>query len=238
MTEFAKVLLVAIFISPAFAVATEDVGDSLRMDLHRLTKETHRQTVSYNNARKFIIGYLHTEPSTNGNYYVIRDVYCQDEHMTRGPREGASGMNVEHTWPQSHFFGGATQLRMKSDLHHLFPTKTRINAERGNLKFGPINGRKMAISCEASTKGEGVDGSPRFEPPHAHKGNVARALFYFAVRYGGRIDTDEEAALREWNHLDPVDEAEMKRNDEIERLQGNRNPFIDHPEYADSIPNF
>ncbi|MBK7892551.1 MAG: endonuclease [Bdellovibrionales bacterium] len=54
---------------------------------------------------------------------------------------------------------------MKSDLHHLFPTKTRINAERGNLKFGPINGRKMPISCEASTKGEGVDGSPALNRP-------------------------------------------------------------------------
>ena len=47
-----------------------------------------------------------------------------------------------------------------------------------------------------------------------------------------------EATLRRWNKLDPVDQAELERNDAIEKIQGNRNPFIDHPEYVDQISNF
>lgn len=44
--------------------------------------------------------------------------------------------------------------------------------------------------------------------------------------------------LLQWNAADPVDACEMRRNDRIHaQWQGNRNPFIDHPEWADAIWN-
>ena len=75
-------------------------------------------------------------------------------------------------------------------------------------------------------------------PPAEHKGNVARALFYFAICYNLSISETEEFYLRQWHLFDPVDAEEIERNDQIEELQGNRNPFIDNPELVSSIRNF
>ena len=73
------------------------------------------------------------------------------------------------------------------------------------------------------------------------KGDTARILFYLFTRYS-QADSYRFTAvaqslemLLEWNRLDPVDEWEMERNNETAKIQGNRNPFIDHPEFADII---
>ncbi|RYZ68005.1 MAG: nuclease, partial [Proteobacteria bacterium] len=83
-----------------------------------------------------------------------------------------------------------------------------------------------------------LQGGHFFEPPDAHKGNVARALFYFSVRYNIKIDPIEENFLKAWNKADPVDQEESGRNEAIMKIQGNRNPFVDFPELADSIGDF
>ena len=56
-------------------------------------------------------------------------------------------------------------------------------------------------------------------------------MFYFAIRYGHTIDTEQATFFREWNDIDPVDSAELLRTGAIEEVQGNRNPFVDHPEF-------
>ena len=77
-----------------------------------------------------------------------------------------------------------------------------------------------------------------FEPRDEVKGDVARILFYLMIRYNEAdsyklttVATSVEMLLR-WNEADPVDSWEMNRNNVIEGIQGNRNPFIDHPELA------
>ena len=77
-----------------------------------------------------------------------------------------------------------------------------------------------------------------FEPPKEHKGNVARALFYFSVKYKIAINDKEEEFLKRWDDLDPIDDEERARNDEIANIQMSRNPFIDFPNLADQISNF
>jgi deoxyribonuclease I len=77
-----------------------------------------------------------------------------------------------------------------------------------------------------------------FEPPAEHRGNAARAIFYMSVRYDKELPEKLEATLRQWHRDDPVDAAEIERCDEIERLQGNRNLFIDRPELVDLIADF
>jgi hypothetical protein len=86
----------------------------------------------------------------------------------------------------------------------------------------------------------GKDSSNRttFEVRLAHRGNVARAIFYFSVRYNLAVAPAEEAALRVWHVQDPVDAAESARNDVIDQVQHNRNPFIDHPEFVAKITDF
>ena len=77
-----------------------------------------------------------------------------------------------------------------------------------------------------------------FEVRPKFRGDIARAHFYFAVRYNQPIPQDEENILRAWHHEDPVDARERKRNNEIEKVQLNRNCFVDRPDFVDLIADF
>ena len=102
-----------------------------------------------------------------------------------------------------------------------------------------VNGRAVNKTCQTSRRGMAIGSSlTAFEPPENHRGNVARALFYFSVRYKIQIDPLEEGYLRDWHREDPVDAEERKRNDEIFKIQQNRNPFIDEPLLVDDIRDF
>jgi len=124
----------------------------------------------------------------------------------------------------------------ETDLHHLYPTDRKANDIRGNYPFGKVE--KVKWEQGGSKFGLDAQGCTVFEPPDAHKGNVARAMFYVSDIYGLRLPDDEEAVLKSWNHLDPVDADELRRNDTISRYQHNRNPFVDQPSLADRVSDF
>lgn len=148
-------------------------------------------------------------------------------------------INAEHTWPQSRFAGGFSKEMQKADLHHLFPADSEMNSTRSSFPFGEVVKDSQELKCREARIGSVSESQGIFfEPPDSHKGNVARALFYFSVRYKVTIDPIQEKYLRLWNYEDLPDEEEISRNEEIFRLQGNRNPFIDHPELADLILDF
>lgn len=197
------------------------------------------KVLGYRGARKVLFGKLHLEQSSQG--YYVKDVYCRKEITSArtniGPNmiPNSTVMNCEHTWPQSKFTRRFDKETQKSDLHHLYPTDSRANSVRGNYDFGNIDNDGKLRDCSAS-RSAGHGG--RFEPPTEHKGNVARALFYFSVRYQLEINAKQEAVLREWNIQDPVDANEIERNNGIYSVQNNRNPFIDFPNLVDSISNF
>jgi len=159
--------------------------------------------------------------------------------------------NREHTWPSS-WFGGYSP--MKSDLHHVFPTDGYVNNKRGSYPFGQV-GSPSWTSTNGSMVGRSdqCDASYRvFEPIDAYKGDIARAFFYMAIRYRGEdedwtssgategtwIEPWAEQVLRAWHILDPPDAKEIDRNNAIAALQGNRNPFIDHPEWVCFLEDF
>ncbi len=144
-----------------------------------------------------------------------------------------SVMNTEHTWPRSQ---GSDTLPALSDLNHLFPVMTDANSTRSNYPFGEVEYANW--SSGGSLEGYDASGREVFEPRDSHKGDVARAMFYFAVRYEKSIPYFEEEVLREWNIMDPPDAKEIQRAGTIEDIQGKRNPFVDHPEYADRIDDF
>ena len=149
-------------------------------------------------------------------------------------------LNCEHTWPQSKFSKAFPTELQKSDMHHLFPTDSKANSTRGNFDFADVSYNENLRDCTSSKSGPSVTsgGHTYFEPPTSHKGNVARAIFYFSIRYKMPVDPTQEEFLKRWNQLDPIDDQEVARNSAIEKLQGNRNPFIDHPEYIDAISDF
>jgi deoxyribonuclease-1 len=199
-------------------------------------------SLGYRGARKVLFGKLHLEEDGDG--YYIKDVYCRKKITNNQTQIGPNIIpnhaliNCEHTWPQSKFSGRFQKGMQKSDLHHLFPTDSRANSTRGNHEFANVSGDTLAEDCDASRSGVPKGGYDFFEPPTEHKGNVARALFYFSVRYQIKISSQQEAYLREWNIQDPVDESERERNQTIFEIQRNRNPFIDFPELIDRIQNF
>jgi len=206
------------------------------------------QTVlGYDGARKWMFGKYYLQTDTSGSYSV-EDKYCERTYTNKdfGGHEGlAPGVipngnviNTEHTWPQSKFTGKYPKEMQKSDVHHLFPTDTKQNSLRGNYPFGEVVGASKT-NCEPSRFGDASNSNLKvFEPPAAHKGHVARALFYFSTRYEIAITPAEEEILKKWDAEHPVDAEEMQRNDEIYKVQGNRNPFIDFPELAKQISDF
>ncbi|MEP0174009.1 MAG: ExeM/NucH family extracellular endonuclease [Paraglaciecola sp.] len=149
--------------------------------------------------------------------------------------------NREHSWPSSHGFGDDS-FEAYTDIHHLRPSDVTINSTRGNLDFDDSDSEISAAP------GNFVD-SDSFEPRDDIKGDVARMMFYMDTRYEGAdvtpdlevvndyTDTSSEqigllCRLWEWHVEDPVDASEMARNDAIYEYQGNRNPYIDHSEWA------
>ena len=157
--------------------------------------------------------------------------------------------NREHSFPKS-WFGGEI-LPMYTDLFHIYPTDGWVNNKRMNFPFGTT-----ASPTWTSTNGSrlgpcsytGYTGTV-FEPVDSYKGDFARSYFYMAVRYYGE-DSEWPGSdmadgsqpkpwalnmLLEWDQSDPVSQKETDRNEAVFLIQGNRNPFIDNPDYATQI---
>ncbi len=151
------------------------------------------------------------------------------------------GFNTEHTWPQSK---GATGIA-QSDLHHLHPANITTNERRGSLPYGEVVSSDWSVGEGARQAQRGVDalGKTVFEPREDIKGDIARGLLYFYTRYSQSRPSDftlenfrhELPTLLAWHKQDPVTAAERLRNDAVQRVQGNRNPFVDRPEFVDQI---
>jgi deoxyribonuclease-1 len=214
------------------------------------SKCLEHRSVGYRTARKYLFGKLHLRTGTNqnSNQYFVKGVYCNSEFTNSTPGVGRIGpmkvpnankLNCEHTWPQSKFNGSYSKGMQKSDLHHLFPTNSRANSMRGNYPFGEVD-TEIETMCNSVKLGN-VGGDFRtyyFQPPANHRGNVARALFYFSIRYDMPLKETQEAFLRKWHIADPVDDEERARNNEIMKIQGNRNPFIDMPDLVSRFSDF
>ncbi|WP_310527437.1 endonuclease [Nocardioides sp.] len=159
---------------------------------------------------------------------------------------GVDDWNREHVWAQSHG-GFGTTPGPGTDVHHLRPEDVTVNGTRGNKDFD-LGGSTVAQCTDCWTDADS------FEPRDAVKGDVARMLFYMAIRYEGDDGFPDlelnnsingstpwhgkTSILLQWNTEDPVSTFEMRRNDRIHSTwQGNRNPFIDHPEWATAIWN-
>ncbi len=174
--------------------------------------------------------------------------WSTDQCSTTPGFEG-SCYNREHSFPKS-WFGGEVSP-MYTDLHHLIPSDSYVNTMRNNYPYGEVsvadwtsqNGSKRGTCTYPGYTGVA------FEPIDAYKGDLARIYFYMAVRYYGEDGSwpgsamVEGAQLRpwalnmllEWHAADPVDAVEQARNNAVYAIQGNRNPFIDDPDYAAAI---
>jgi len=151
------------------------------------------------------------------------------------------GVNCEHTWPQSM---GADTEPQKSDMHHLFPCKDNVNSSRGNDPYAEIPDQDTekwyrldyyltTIPTEYIDEyAEKENDTPQsFEPREDHKGDAARAMFYFYAIYRDVADTIfwnvQKDVLLQWHYADPVDLWEYNRSNQIGTYQdGIPNPFV------------
>lgn len=109
----------------------------------------------------------------------------------------------------------------EGDMHNLLPSVGQLNAIRQNFPFGEIEGEERLAGCDFEVR-EGV-----VEPRPEARGDLARAILYAAATYGVPLRTEHYRTLRRWHAEDPPSAFERRRNERIEALQGNRNPFID-----------
>lgn len=167
--------------------------------------------------------------------------------------------NREHVWCKNHSNGLYTAVQENnkgagSDIHHVRPALMTINSTRSNVPYGIVN---KSSATQIGDTGN-YFGNNIFEPSDEIKGDIARILMYVYVRYSSSLNStydtiiDKRGDLRitdivttpsgleedawnlllSWNDLDPVNYLEMNRNEEGQKLQNNRNVFIDHQEFA------
>ena len=135
-------------------------------------------------------------------------------------------------------------------MHNLRPADVTVNVSKSNKDFHDIE------DSETNAEGEAPDtftDDDFFEPRDEIKGDVARILFYMDMRYESKsldlslmdrktyTGDNELGVLRtliKWHEEDPVDQYEIDRHEKAYGYQGNRNPFIDHPEWVCVIPDF
>jgi endonuclease I len=214
-------------------------GNELKYALHVIIKN-HNEP-SYNDLRDFILKESDEDPENPNNVILLYSGISRPKSMFGG---NSGDWNREHVWAKSHGdFGNDPPCG--TDAHHIRPTDVQVNALRGNLDFD--NGGSPVSGAPGCYK----DGDS-FEPRDEVKGDVARMIFYMDVRYEGDngeldltvVDAVNTApapelgklsVLLEWHQQDPPDDFERNRNDVVYSYQDNRNPFIDHPEYAEEI---
>ncbi len=177
----------------------------------------------------------------------LRGVYTgYTIHLPQGedPSQAAfaQDINLEHTYPKSQ---GAAGGQQESDMHHLFPTRVEVNADRGSLPFGESPDDQTTKWYYQTLEQSNIPSSnidawsellenSLFEPREDHKGNVARAMFYFYTMYRDAADQanpdffeEQRATLCQWHALDPVDSLEWERTFLIAHYQDDKpNPFV------------
>ena len=193
---------------------------------------------------------LYRDPNNSDNiilFYSQASINNEDQDAGGDP---GTYFNREHLWPRS--YGVGTSGDDNSDLHSLVPAYKSVNSTRGNKYFDNSDPNESQYSNPANVLAPNcTSNSDTFEPGDAQKGRVARAILYMDTRYDDLelVDTPPSPApdsssnrmaqlstLLNWNRRFPPTDNEITNNQKIyESYQNNRNPYIDHPEFADKI---
>ncbi len=201
--------------------------------------------LDYDDARDTLYAKIYLESDSVEGVYTGHKLYLpfnQDPSTTLYRSGNANGINTEHTYPQSK---GARYGAAKSDMHHLYPTRTAANSARANYPFAIIPAAQTtswyyrnwteATPSQATRKYSQVDSNNGlFTPRLRHRGNVARAIFYFYTMYKAEADAADPTFfasqiphLCQWHFDDPVDSLEWVRTHRIATYQdGKPNPFV------------
>ena len=208
--------------------------------------------------------YVTTDMGNDG-YYIDMYSTCKYNHSSYHVGTASyvgQGLNREHSFPKS-WFGGEV-YPMYTDLMMIIPTDGFVNQRRSNYPYGVCNGtdavtytnEELGVTMLGKLGKSTYNGysAKVFEPDDEYKGDFARIYFYMVTCYKSDVanwpgcdqldylDNNYKAfsnwsiqMLMEWHRADPVSAKELKRNEGVYVKQGNRNPYVDHPELAEYI---
>ncbi|MBT5270479.1 MAG: T9SS type A sorting domain-containing protein [Candidatus Marinimicrobia bacterium] len=233
-------------------------GSDLKSALHAIVSDHTKYSYTSSSTDVWdILKATDEDPENSSNVILLYTGRSQAKTLNSGEASpnGSNRWNREHVWSKSHGFPAESDTAY-TDCHHLRPADESVNSSRSNLDFDDGG------SAHVEATGCNYD-SDSWEPRDAVKGDVARMMFYMVVRYDPGYHSDNStydlelvdyagvdigdppgeplfgklSTLLTWHEDDPVDSFESNRNEVVYSYQGNRNPFIDHPEYVDSLWN-
>lgn len=207
-----------------------------------------------------VLEYGSGDQSTWWGFYVTDvtdDGYCIDRYSPRDSwqkygRRGSSisGMNIEHSFAQS--WWGKTNCNLKKDLFNIMPCESKINSSKGNRGMGIVT--KVTNTNGATKVGSGANGLSLWEPADEWKGDFARGYMYIVTAYedyankwqsegSNSLYNNTYPTLKEWAYklyikwakADKPDALEIKRNNDVAKIQGNRNPYVDFPNLMEYV---
>jgi len=229
-------------VPPGYYNGTDGLyGEQLKAKLHTIIDDHDEPT--YDDLRDFILKESDEDPQNSNNVILLYTGRSQAKSTFGG---NANDWNREHVWAKSHGDFGNTPP-CGTDAHMIRPTDASVNSARGNKDFDEGGTQhNEATECYFTEY--------TWEPRDAVKGDVARMILYMDVRYEGTsgeldltvvdaVNTSPApqhgrlSTLLDWHEQDPPDAFEINRNNVVYSYQGNRNPFIDHPEFVGNIWN-
>lgn len=224
-------------------------GNALKEQLATLIRNTHTTQLAYTPGVWDALKQTDLDPQNSNNVLLVYGYDDTDAAVsndrTRSKDLSCHTSSCAGMWVREHVFArslGSPNLGFEgpgSDAHHLRAIDNSMNGSRSNRKFVDDSGNAHTLPND------------QFYPGDEWKGDIARMIMYMYVRYGNQcqpiyigigetsysIDGDMMNTFLEWNQEDPVSLYELNRNNILQNLQGNRNPFIDNPYLATKIWN-
>ena len=218
----------------------------LKTALHKLLYN-HTEISSYGNLPDY---FRRTDvyPPGNQRYGQWWDMYSNIPLYT----DSFYWLNREHSFPKS-WWGGSDETPAYVDLNHLYPSEREANMAKSNYPLGEVQTPEFEngiTTVGSPVSGQGGGARQVFEPADEYKGDFARTYFYMVTCYQNltwryqymvsnttypTLTTWASELLLRWSREDPVSQKELDRNEQVYRVQANRNPFIDFPELAEYI---
>lgn len=222
-------------------------GAELKNAVHDIIKKAKVLDYGSGNGSTWY-GFWITDRTSDGRFI---DRYSPESKWVMSTTQGTvgTGMNIEHSFPKS-WWGGA-KIQAYMDLYNLMPCESKINSTKSNYPMGVVVDGDNGNGC--TKVGKGTDGQWYWEPSNEWKGDFARGYMYMATTYQNLSWKGTQAAqilekgdyptLKRWAYelyikwakQDPVTPLEVKRNNDVYKIQGNRNPFVDFPNLMEYV---
>lgn len=215
-------------------------GDDFRDKLANLITTTHTTYTVYNGGSSLALNNVFdkTDKNPNGSGMVLFYTGTVVSSFS------SSGANREHVWPKNGGKAFSAESECGSDAHHLRPCDQTLNSSRGSLSYGEVTDSVVKQGGSTSYGNLCYRSGSFFYPGEGYRGATARILMYVQTRWGNKFNLQfvdgaghsktigDFKTLMKWHLEELPTQEEINRNQAVYEIQGNRNPFIDHPEYA------